>query len=135
MKRAYLVTSGAYSDYAVHQVFSHKRAAERFRDRINNGKSSSYDAARVETFRVRDREWEPTQWMGRTTVVSSVDGEVLETSERSHLDPDGSYTGKSQTTARKLVGKWEIYTHGDGERVPQAHSDAVAAKRAEVLGL
>jgi hypothetical protein len=133
VKRAYLVTSGTYSDYHVHQIFSHKRAAERFRDKINGGTYSS--GARVETFRVRDQEWVPTTWLGRTSIVSTETGDVLETADRTGLDKDGDYTGKSTTTTRRLIRKVEVYTHGDATRVPQAHSDAVAKLRAEVLGL
>ena len=54
MSKAYLVTSGEYSDYQVHQVFLDKKLAEKYCAVRNTSKSRYADPYVIEEFEIND---------------------------------------------------------------------------------
>jgi len=131
----YVVTRGEYSDYRIVQIFSDEGDAKKFADTLNAG--DPYAHADVEDYTLRGAGYVMSRWAARTTVVSHM-GVVLEVMEQTSTDECGDYEGKAATTVsggRTALEPSEVRTHGDALRVPQAHSDAVAKLRAELMGL
>ncbi|OSC76513.1 hypothetical protein B5180_01790 [Streptomyces sp. BF-3] len=129
MSTVYAVSRGSYSDYRVVQIFGDEESAKEFAGKIYDGN--------VEAYTLCGPDFKMPRWSGRTTIVSHT-GDVIETGERSENNEDGSYEGQVQTRVsggRLPLEPYEVYTHGEAERVPQAHADAVAKLRAEVMGL
>lgn len=131
----YAVSHGTYSDYRIVQIFGDEDSAKKFADAMNAG--DSYADADVEEYTLRGPDFRMPRWAGQTTVVDHA-GEIMKTEGRTHTDEDGSYEGKVLTRVtggRMALEPYEVYTHGEAARVPQAHSDAVAKLRAELMGL
>ncbi|MFB8071114.1 hypothetical protein [Streptomyces californicus] len=129
MSEIYVVSSGSYSDYRIVQIFGDEESAEAFAAKIYDGDVTAHT--------LRGPDFKMPRWSGRTTVISAT-GDIVEAKERSENDESGFYEG--QVLSRVAGGvlplePYEVHTHGEAARVPQAHADAVAKLRAEVLGL
>ncbi|MFJ6636583.1 hypothetical protein ACIQMR_35245 [Streptomyces sp. NPDC091376] len=131
----YIVTRGEYSDFRNVQVFSDEDAAKKYADLINA--SDPYAHAGVEGYELRDTDCTMPMWAAKSTTISHA-GAVLKSVEETTADECGDYAGKATTRVeggRMALEPAVIRTYGDASRVPQAHSDAVAKYRAEVMGL
>lgn len=135
MSTVHVVTTGDYSDYRISGLFENKATAERIRDQLNA--DSPYAHADVEEFQLNGPDFVAGRSMTLWTYVSGT-GDVYSTDERSDLDILGACTGKCTTQLvrpRTAPDSYTVHTHGDAHRVPQAHADAVAKLRAELMGL
>ncbi|MET9425624.1 hypothetical protein ABZY06_33805 [Streptomyces sp. NPDC006540] len=134
MANAYVVTQGSYSDYRIVKVFSDEGAANRLAESLN--RQGGYgDDAEVEVHEMGDADWSPGQYMMREAHLAIISGDVLDRFERTRIDVTGEYAGHTNSDVQLRMGYWRVWTSGDAERVPQAHADAVARKRAEIIGL
>jgi hypothetical protein len=117
------------------QVFSDEAAAHRLKDRLN---TDPYAHADVDEYVLQGADYELGHTMIRVSKVSRLSGDVTAEEDRVYTDECGGDEGR--VTTRITGGSmplepFEVRTCGDAKKVPQAHSDAVAKKRAEVLGL
>lgn len=131
--KAYVVVSGSYSDYQIHKIFGSKPAAEKLVTPMQ--REQSYSDAEIEEHDLCGDDWKPGMFMGRTSYVN-LQGEVTGEEQRTSSDVRDEYKGRSTSRVDEHA-KWSrrVYTYGDAERVPQAHADAVAKLRAELMGL
>jgi len=131
--KAYVVTSGSYSDYQIHKVFGSKAAAERCVAILQ--REQSYSDAEIEEYDLCGDDWKPGKFMSRTSYVN-LQGAVTGEEQRVSSDVRDEYKGRSTSRVDEHA-EWSrrVYTYGDAERVPQAHADAVAKLRAELMGL
>lgn len=115
MKTIYLVSVGAYSDYAIHSVWSTKEQAEKMVEILNceTTRISSY-SARIEEFKLDIPQCET---IGRSVEIDLTSGKITQAPEPCLLE-----TGIPKTylvnfyekqTVEKLNGKWQC-SHYDG---------------------
>lgn len=133
MAKIFIVTEGAYSDYRILQVFIDEDAANRFAARVNNGEDR-YDSAYVEAYELRDAGWDPIQYEFRRSEVDYCgDSQLIYRTDG--IDTEDEYGGRVSTKTHRSAVGWTITTSGPADAVPQAHSDAVARKRADIMGI
>lgn len=135
MTDVYVVTTGHYSDYTIVQVFADEPSADKYAELLNA--QSPYTHADVGAYTLRGPDFQMPYWAGHTTTINH-SGEITKFEQRSHPDEAGSHLNEAKTRVtggRLPLEPHEVYTQGDATRVPQAHSDAVAKLRAEVMGL
>lgn len=135
----YLVTVGEYSDYRVLASFGTDRAAAE--DFVNDHNArSDWSKATIEAKPVRPAGWRGEAVARAYTWVDSETGDVGEWGS-----PYSETTEYYDAPTRPTVSRYErrkgprtgvvVSTFGRPEHVKQAHSDAVAKLRAEIIGL
>lgn len=135
MSKVYVVTTGWYSDYTIREVFSDEATARKLVDALNA--ESAYARAEVEEYDVLSAEFQPLRVEFRCTDVSP-SGEVSEPYISSKVETRDTFKGRANTTVsepNRMSRSWRVGTNGPADVVPQAHSDAVAKLRAELMGL
>ncbi|MFE5828721.1 hypothetical protein ACFQ8W_00370 [Streptomyces sp. NPDC056508] len=135
MSKVYIVTKGSYSDYRICQVFADRATADAFREQL--AAANCYADADVEEYELRESGFTLTHSAGKVTKVGR-DGAATLVHEWSFTDEDGEYedqVSSSVAGSGTFLDPYEVFTRGDARKVPQAHSDAVAKLRAEVMGL
>ena len=136
----YLVTEGAYESYGVIASFgTDKAAAEKFAADYNEREDLDGDyAASVEAFRVRSADWRGDTHASMYTRLDAETAEVRFEDRYSEItryedvpDQPHSHNFEQWYGGYRVVG---VATTGRPEHVRQAHADAVALAKAQILG-
>ncbi|MEU5361111.1 hypothetical protein ACFY9R_26500 [Streptomyces albidoflavus] len=137
----YLVTEGAHESYGVIASFgTDKAAAEKFAADYNGreGLDDDYYAASVEAFRVRSADWRGDV---HASMRTRLDAETAETRFEDGYSESTKYEDVPDQPSTHSTDQWHyghrivtVYTTGRPEHVRQAHADAVALAKAQILG-
>ena len=134
-KSVHLVTTGAYSDYTVRAAFLEEAAAQAYADSLNRRARYGSDEAQVETYPLLPAGAMPVVFEIRETGINAADGSIVDEVSNTYSPMDDESRGQSHTTRARDMIEIRLRTQGDAACVPQAHSDAVAQARAEIIGL
>ncbi|MGW6920877.1 hypothetical protein ACWGA9_06270 [Streptomyces sp. NPDC054950] len=131
----YVVEQGEYEDQVVVQVFvgdGAKEAADAFAELCNRG--LKYKDTYVTEFTGRTAGWKAPWRLRLVTTLGTLTGKVMSATDELTVDVTAEYVGKVKSHTAFIRGCWRVITSGDATLVKAAHAEAVAAKKAEIIG-